>query len=102
MLVVALYVVGGLLLLGALAAALTGMLAALLPSLLIGGLLLVLGLAFERWHYKPVRREPPDPRWKDTGERFVDPESGQLTAVYFDPARGERHYIAAEGSEEPR
>ncbi len=102
MLAVALYLLGGLLLLGALAAALTGVFAALLPSLLIGGLLLVLGLAIERWRYKPVRRERPDPRWKDTGERFVDPESGQLTAVYFDPARGERHYLAEDDGASPR
>jgi hypothetical protein len=66
---------------------------ALLPQLLFGGLLLVVGLAIERWRYKPLLRTGPDPRWKDTGERFVDPGSGQLTAVYFDPQRGERHYI---------
>ena len=102
MLAVALYALGGLLLLGALLAALTGVLAALLPSLLFGGLLLVLGLAVERWRYKPVRRERPDPRWQDTGERFVDPGSGQLTAVYYDPARGERHYVVEDGGAGPR
>jgi hypothetical protein len=42
-----------------------------------------------------VRSERPDPRWRDTGERFVDPETGLMTAVYFDPAKGERHYRAA-------
>jgi hypothetical protein len=68
----------------------------LLPQLLIVGLLLVVGLAIERWRYKPVRREVPDPRWKDTGERFVDPETGLLTGVYFDQVRGERHYIAVD------
>jgi hypothetical protein len=93
MLPIVLYVVGSLLLLGAGIAALTGMLVALLPQLLFGGLLLVVGLAIERWRYKPLLRTGPDPRWKDTGERFVDPGSGQLTAVYFDPQRGERHYI---------
>ena len=102
MLAVTLYLIGGLMLLAALAAALTGVFAALLPSLLIGGMLLVLGLAIERWRYKPVRRERPDARWKDTGERFVDPESGQLTAVYFDPASGERHYLAEDGGAGPR
>ncbi|MDE1899693.1 MAG: hypothetical protein KGI40_06565 [Xanthomonadaceae bacterium] len=102
MLAVALYALAGLLLLGALVSALTGVLAAMLPSLLFGGLLLVLGLAVERWRYKPVRRERPDPRWMDTGERFIDPESGQLTAVYFDPTHGERHYLAQEGGTGPR
>jgi hypothetical protein len=93
MLPLVLYVLGGLLLVGALAAALTGFMVALLPQLLFGGLLLVVGLAIERWRYKPLLRSGPDPRWKDTGERFVDPGSGQLTAVYFDPLRGERHYV---------
>ena len=65
---------------------------------IIGGLLvLAVGLAIERWRYKPVRQERPDPRWTDTGERFVDPETGRLTAVYFDPVKGERHYLAAPG-----
>jgi hypothetical protein len=93
MLPLVLYVLGGLLLVGALAAALTGFMVALLPQLLFGGLLLVVGLAIERWRYKPLLRTGADPRWKDTGERFVDPGSGQLTAVYFDPLRGERHYV---------
>lgn len=94
MLLIVCYVLGGLLLLVAAFAAVSGMFLMLLPQLLIGGLLLVVGLAIERWRYKPVRREVPDARWKDTGERFIDPETGLLTGVYFDPARGERHYIA--------
>jgi len=88
-----LYVIGALLLVGAAVAALTGVLVALLPQLIFGGLLLVVGLAIERWRYKPLLRTGPDPRWKDTGERFVDPGSGELTAVYFDPRQGERHYV---------
>jgi hypothetical protein len=87
------YVLGGLLLVGAAVAAVTGVLIALLPQLLFGGLLLVVGLAIERWRYKPLLQTGPDPSWTDTGERFVDPGSNQLTAVYFDPKRGERHYI---------
>ncbi len=59
-------------------------------------LLLAIALVIERWRYKRIRDERPDPRWTDTGERFVDPETGALTAVYFDPASGERHYLAAE------
>ena len=66
---------------------------------IIGGLLvLAVGLAIERWRYKPVRQERPDPRWTDTGERFVDPETGVLTAVYFDAEKGERHYLAAKSN----
>lgn len=96
MLPLALYVFGGLLLVGAGIAAITGLFVMLLPQLLFGGLLLVVGLAIERWRYKPLLRGGPDPRWKDTGERFVDPGSGQLTAVYFDPRNGERHYLVVD------
>ncbi|HEX6559605.1 MAG TPA: hypothetical protein VF021_09080 [Longimicrobiales bacterium] len=98
MLAVAVYTLGGLLLLAGLVAILfDGVLLVFLPQLLIGGLLLVVGLAIERWRYKPVTRDRPDPRWTDTGERFVDPETQLLTAVYFDPASGERHYLATTG-----
>ncbi len=96
MLAVALYVIGALLLLIAAVALLVGgALALFLPQLVIGGVFLIVALAIERWRYKPVRGERPDPRWTDTGERFVDPETGVLTAVYFDSAKGERHYLAA-------
>src|ERR1700756_5118268 len=96
MLPIVLYVLGGLFLVGAGIAVLTGVMVALLPQLIFGGLLLVVGLAIERWGYNPLLRPGPDPRWKDTGERFVDPGSGQLTAVYFDPRDGERHYIVVD------
>lgn len=95
MLMIALHVIGALLLLIAAVALLVGgALALFLPQLVIGGAFLILALAIERWRYKPVSAARPDPRWTDTGERFVDPETGVLTAVYFDPAKGERHYLA--------
>jgi hypothetical protein len=31
-----------------------------------------------------------------TQERFVDPESGRLVTVFFNPATGERRYIAGD------
>jgi len=92
MLPVVLYVLGGVLVLIALLAAVTGWFV-VLPQLLVGGLLLVVGLAIERWRYKALQPGRPDPRWVDTGERFVDPESGALVAVYHDPADGSRHYL---------
>ena len=96
MLPIVLYVLGGLMLVGAGIAVLTGVMVALLPQLIFGGLLLVVGLAIERWRYKPLLRGGPDPRWTDTGERFIDPGTGQLTAVYFDAQRGERHYVVVD------
>lgn len=102
MLPIVLYALGGLLLVGAVIAAVTGVFVMLLPQLLFGGVLLVVGLAIERWRYKPLLRTGPDPRWKDTGERFIDPGSGQLTAVYFDPQLGERHYVVIDEQIHPR
>lgn len=96
MLAIVLYVIGALLLLAAVVTVVMGgALVVILPQLIIGGLILVGGLAIERWRYKPVLDAQPDPRWSDTGERFVDHTTGKLVAVYFDPANGERHYLAA-------
>ncbi len=89
-------ILGALCLLAAAAALLTGAGAVFVPQLLLSGLILLVGLAVERWRYKPVRRQRIDPGWQDTGERFVDPETGAITAVYFDPLAAERHYIAVE------
>lgn len=83
---------GVLLVLAGAAMALLG--ALFVPQLVIGGLFLLIGLAIERWRYKPIVARRPAPGWSDTGERFVDPETGKLTAVYFDASNGERHYIA--------
>ena len=96
MLAIALYAIGALLLLiGGVVLVVGGTLALFLPQLIIGGGFLIVALAIERWRYKPVADTQPDPRWSDTGERFVDTETGLLTAVYFDAATGERHYVVA-------
>jgi len=36
---------------------------------------------------------PPGPGWEATGERFLDPRSGELVAVYFCRRSGERAYV---------
>lgn len=92
-----LYIAGVVLLLLALVAAVSGVIFVFWWQLLFCGVVLVAALAFERWRYKPPRHEQPDPRWTDTGERFVDPESQRLTGVWFDPASGERHYLLVDG-----
>ena len=103
MLMIALYVIGGVLLLvGAIALLVGGVLAVFLPQLILGGAFLIVALAIERWRYKPILAAGPDPRWVDTGERLVDPETGLLTAVYFDATKGERHYLAAPASDKSR
>lgn len=61
----------------------------------VWAVILLLAALFERWQYKPLGPRPPGPDWQDTGERFVDPETGKLVTVYFHPSTGERRYIAA-------
>jgi hypothetical protein len=58
------------------------------------GAILLLGLLIERWRYKPLGERSPGPEWTATGERFVDPETGKLVAVYYHPGNGERRYVA--------
>jgi hypothetical protein len=60
---------------------------------LAGALLLTAGCLFERRYHATQQAFPPDSRFRPTGERFVDPESGRLTAAWVDPATGERRYI---------
>jgi hypothetical protein len=56
--------------------------------------ILLLGLMFERYVYKPIRLDPPGPGWNRTTEKFADPRSGQTVVVYYNPRTGERRYIA--------
>jgi hypothetical protein len=66
----------------------------ILPHLLVLGLMLTAGIVWERWRYKASERAVL-PDWTATGERFVDPGSGVMMEVYFDPRSGERHYVKA-------
>ncbi|MGA7541095.1 MAG: hypothetical protein WBW93_20235 [Steroidobacteraceae bacterium] len=56
------------------------------------GAVVVLGTAFERWRYRNTA-PPAGARWERTGERFVDPATGDTMEVYYDPASGERRYL---------
>jgi hypothetical protein len=40
--------------------------------------------------------------WRPTDERFIDPESGKLVTVWFDPASGERRYVSNDEAQGPR
>ncbi len=90
----ALLVVGGILVAGgALAALATCSVAAFMA---VGwGIVLLIGLAIERWRYKKLADRPPGPEWIATDERFIDPESGRPVTVYQHPRTGERRYVAA-------
>ncbi|WP_296002896.1 hypothetical protein [Rugamonas sp.] len=58
----------------------------------IWGVVLLLAVLFERWRY---RKQPSAQQgsWQITGERFIDPESGEPMEVHYNPASGERRYV---------
>jgi hypothetical protein len=60
---------------------------------LIGGLLLLVGVLFERVIYKPVEAGRPGPGWVKTAERFISDATGKPVTVYVEPATGERRYV---------
>jgi hypothetical protein len=57
------------------------------------GLVVLLAALFERWRYRRVG-ERPDGEWLSTGERFLDPSTGQPVEVLFNPRSGERRYVS--------
>lgn len=67
-------------------------------GLIIGGYLVIVGallvgsIVFEQQRYRP-RRKSAQGAWELTGERFVDPTSGRLMEVRFDPSTGAREYV---------
>ena len=57
--------------------------------LLIFGLLILLSLVFEG-RYRAAKE--PTGSWEPTGEEFIDPATGKLVEVDYDPQTGERNY----------
>jgi hypothetical protein len=62
--------------------------------MVVFGALLVFGMLFERYIYKPIREEAPGVGWEKTGEMFSDPRTGREVTVYFNARTGERRYVA--------
>ena len=94
MLRAALLVIGGVMLAAAAFGALTGWrLGAIIP-LALWGAILAGGVLVERWRYQLLADDRPGRDWQATPERFVDPESGRLVTVFFNPATGDRRYVA--------
>jgi len=89
---VALYVLDGLLIVGSIACLAGGVYGAAIVSG-VWAILLFIGLAIERWRYKPLADRNPGPGWTMTDERFVDPETGKTVTVYFNSRTGERRYV---------
>ncbi len=69
---------------------------------LVAGTIILVGTLFERWRYKNKNAGAAGGNWQPTGERFVDPGSGQNVEVLYDPQTGERRYqTTAEGYNRP-
>jgi len=49
-------------------------------------------ILIERWRYQ--RHDHANGLgWQETDEQFIDPETGKLTKVLYNPATGERRYV---------
>ena len=76
--------------------------------LIIPGVILVIAALIERLRYRSLAAEglgdtlgpgggepgAPEPRFRPTDERFVDPTTGVQMRVFVDPRTGERRYLA--------
>ena len=85
-------VAGVLCLAGGLVALRQGVYSAGVSALVFGGLVVV-GVLYEQFRYKPLERTPLGGDWVATEERFIDGETGRLVTVYVDRRTGERKYV---------
>jgi hypothetical protein len=67
--------------------------------LALWGCVLLLAVLFERWRYRHAQADALG-KWERTGERFVDPDSGEAMEVLYEPVSGERRYVRV-GDEAP-
>ena len=63
----------------------------LVVYLAVNGFILVSAMLLERQRYR-TRVDRTRGYWQPTGERFVDPVTGRLMEVFYNPATGERDY----------
>ncbi|HLX40926.1 MAG TPA: hypothetical protein VKR42_10345 [Ktedonobacteraceae bacterium] len=63
----------------------------LVAYLAVNGVILVSAMLLERQRYR-TRVDRNQGYWQPTGERFVDPTTGQLMEVLYNRATGERDY----------
>jgi hypothetical protein len=61
-------------------------------GLLILGAVVLTSVLIER-SYALSRNRPLGGDWRATDERFVDPETGLLVVVWYNPVSGERRYV---------
>jgi hypothetical protein len=82
---------GVLAVIGAIVLALAGVTIALVGYLFVNGAIVIAALLFERGRYRPAVTT--DGPWQETAERFVDPTTGQLMKVRYNPQTGARDYV---------
>jgi hypothetical protein len=66
-------------------------------QVLVLGTIILIAVLGENWRYRRIEN-PLNGRWQRTGERFVDPGSGQTVEVLYNPESGERRYAPSPGS----
>ena len=79
---------------GAIVLALAGVGIGLVVYLFVNGSIVVAAVLLERGRYRPT--VTPGGPWQETGERFVDPTTGQLMKVRYNPQTGARDYVPVE------
>jgi hypothetical protein len=67
--------------------------------LLCQGIVVLAAILFERGRYQPQVTESGE--WQETEERFVDPSTGQLMKVRYNPRTGARNYVPADSLRNP-
>jgi hypothetical protein len=63
--------------------------------------LILIWFFFRSGGYKrhPLDGPPRGQDWSFTGERFLDPKSGEMLEVWYSPRTGERAYVRARASQ---
>jgi len=90
---------GVLAIIGAVVLALAGIITGLVVYLFVNGAVVIAALLFERGRYRPT--VTPGGKWEDTEERFIDPSTGQLMKVRYNPQTGAREYVPVEPPPQP-
>ena len=84
---------------GAIVLALAGVITGLVFYLFVNGAIVIAALLFERGRYRPeVSQDGP---WQETAERFVDPTTGRLMKVRYNPQTGARDYVPVSPQPDP-
>jgi hypothetical protein len=61
-------------------------------TIMILGVVVIVTAAVEPIYGRATNR-PLGSNWRPTDEKFVDPDTGKLLTVWFDPATGDRRYV---------